>query len=128
LIDFLPKMDHDGSSFEMENRISEAKLAALEIDGGSLMITIVGAMASALATLIFCYLAFRVNLESRLKDLEHQMEILGDLEEALLAQEERIRDLEMEASRREALPIDGMTCPVARSRSREDERIFPRDD
>jgi hypothetical protein len=72
------------------------------------MITIIGAMASALVTLIFCRLAFRVSLESRLKDLEHQTEILQDLEEAFLAQEERIRDLEREASRRETLPRDEM--------------------
>ena len=72
------------------------------------MVAVVGAMASALVTLIFCYLAFRVSLESRLKDLEHQTEILQDLEEAFLAQEERIRDLELETSRQEALPRDEM--------------------
>jgi hypothetical protein len=83
-------------------------MVAVEIDEGSMMIAMVGAMASALVTLIFCYLAFRVSLESRLKDLEHQTEILQDLEEAFLAQEERIRDLEMETSRREALPRDEM--------------------
>ncbi len=104
------------------------EMVAVEIDGGSLIITIIGAMASALTILIFCYLAFRVSLESRLKDLERPMEILADLEEAFFAQEERIRDLEMEASRMEALPRDGMTCPVARGRSMEDERVFPRDD
>jgi len=59
-------------------------------------------MASALVTLIFCRLAFRGSLESRLKDLEHQVDALLDLEEAFLAQDERIRDLEMEASRRDA--------------------------
>ena len=100
----------------------------MEIDEGSMMVAVVGAMASALVTLIFCYLAFRVSLESRLKDLEHQLDGLADLEEAFLAQEERIRDLEMEASLREAMPRDGMTWPVARGRSMEDERIFPRDD
>ncbi len=81
-------------------------MVAVEIDEGSMMVAVVGAMASALVTLIFCYLAFRVSLESRLKDLEHQTEILRDLEEAFLAQEERIRDLEMETSRQEALPRD----------------------
>jgi len=81
-------------------------MVAVEIDEGSMMVAVVGAMASALVTLIFCYLAFRVSLESRLKDLEHQTEILQDLEEAFLAQEDRIRDLEMETSRREALPRD----------------------
>jgi hypothetical protein len=72
-------------------------MVAVEIDGGALMVAAAGAMASALATLIFCYLAFRVSLEARLKDLEHQVEILSDLEEVLIAQEERIRVLEMEA-------------------------------
>ncbi len=104
------------------------KLVAVEIDEGSLMITMIGTMTGALVTLIFCYLAFRVSLESRLKDLEHQVEILGDLEEAFLAQEDRIRDLEMEASRLEVLPRDGMTCPVTRDRSIEDERILTRSD
>ena len=66
------------------------------------MVAAAGAMASALATLIFCYLAFRVSLEARLKDLEHQVEILSDLEEVLIAQEERIRVLEMEAAWAEA--------------------------
>ncbi|MCR3884628.1 hypothetical protein P0O24_02170 [Methanotrichaceae archaeon M04Ac] len=79
-------------------------MAAVEINEGSMMVAMIGAMASALLTLILCYLAFRVSLESRLKDLEHQVEILQDLEEAFLAQEDRIRDLEMETSRREALP------------------------
>lgn len=83
-------------------------MVAVEIDEGSMMVAVVGAMASALVTLIFCYLAFRVSLESRLKDLEHQMEILADLEEAIFTQEERIRDMEMETSRREELPIDEM--------------------
>lgn len=73
-------------------------MVAVEIDGGALMVAAAGAMASALATLIFCYLAFRVSLEARLKDLEHQVEILSDLEEILIAQEERIRVLEMEAA------------------------------
>ncbi|KQC15121.1 MAG: hypothetical protein APR56_02640 [Methanosaeta sp. SDB] len=81
-------------------------MVAVEIDEGSLMVAVVGAMASALVTLIFCYLAFRVRLESRLKDLEHQLDGLADLEEAFLAQEERIRDLEMETSRGVALPRD----------------------
>jgi hypothetical protein len=79
------------------------KLAALEINEGYLMISTIEAMASALVTLIFCRLAFRVSLESRLKDLEHQVEILGDLEEAFLAQEDRIKDLDMETSRLVAL-------------------------
>ena len=83
-------------------------MVAVEIDEGSMMVAVVGAMASALVTLIFCYLAFRVSLESRLKDLEHQMEILADLEEAIFTQEERIRDMEMETSRREELPRDEM--------------------
>jgi hypothetical protein len=83
-------------------------MVAVEIDEGSMMVAMVGAMASALVTLIFCYLAFRVSLESRLKDLEHQVGILGDLEEAFLAQEDRIRDIEMEASRLGALPKDEM--------------------
>ncbi|HII06240.1 MAG TPA: hypothetical protein HA349_02670 [Methanotrichaceae archaeon] len=104
------------------------KLVAVEINEGSLMITMIGTMTGALVTLIFCYLAFRVSLESRLKDLEHQVEILEDLEEAFLAQEESIRDLEMVASRLEVLPRDGMTCPVARDRSIEDDRIIPRCD
>ncbi len=81
-------------------------MVAVEIDEGSMMVAVVGAMASALVTLIFCYLAFRVSLESRLKDLEHQTEMLQDLEEAIFTQEERIRDLEMETSRQEALPRD----------------------
>jgi hypothetical protein len=81
-------------------------MVAVEIDEGSMMVAVVGAMASAFVTLIFCYLAFRVSLESRLKDLEHQMEILADLEEAFLAQEERIRDLEMEALPGDARTID----------------------
>jgi hypothetical protein len=103
-------------------------MVAVEIDEGSLMVTMIDTMTGALVTLIFCYLAFRVSLESRLKDLEHQAEILGDLEEAFLAQEGRIRDLEMEASRLESLPRNGMTCPVARDRSIEDERILTGDD
>ncbi|MGB3944084.1 MAG: hypothetical protein WBK88_04760, partial [Methanothrix sp.] len=70
--------------------------------GGALMVAAAGAMASALATLIFCYLAFRVSLEASLKDLEHQVEILSDLEEAILAAEERISVLEMEAAWPEA--------------------------
>ena len=77
-------------------------MVAVEIDGGALMVAAAGAMASALATLIFCYLAFRVSLEARLKDLEHRMERLADLEEAILAAEERIGDLEMEAAWPEA--------------------------
>ncbi len=97
-------MDPEGSLFEAEKWIGEMKLAMVEIDEGSLMVTIIGTMIGALVTLIFCYLAFRVSLESRLKDLEHQVETLQDLEVALLAQEDRIRDLEMEASRLEALP------------------------
>jgi hypothetical protein len=101
-------------------------MVAVEIDEGSMMVAVVGAMASALVTLIFCYLAFRVSLESRLKDLEHQTEILRDLEGAFLAQEERIRDLEMETSRQEALPRDEMKRPTGRDRSIEDDRIFPR--
>lgn len=79
-------------------------MLAVEINEGSMMVAVMGAMASALVTLIFCYFAFRVSLESRLKDLEHQLDGLTDLEEAFLAQEDRIRDLEMETSRREALP------------------------
>jgi hypothetical protein len=79
-------------------------MVAVEINEGSMMVAVVGAMASAFVTLIFCYLAFRVSLESRLKDLEHQVDALLDLEEAFLTQEERIRDLEMETSCREALP------------------------
>ena len=89
-------------------------MVAIEINEGSLMIAAAGAMASAFVTLIFCYLAFRVSLESRLKDLEHQVENLLDLEEAFIAQEERIRDLEMMTSN-----------PEARSRSTEDGRIIP---
>ena len=81
-------------------------MVAIEINEGSLMIAAAGAMTSALLTLIFSYLAFRVSIESRLKDLEHQLDALTDLEEAIFAQEERIRDLEMETSRREALPRD----------------------
>jgi len=81
-------------------------MVAVEINEGSMMVAMVGVMASAFVTLIFCYLAFRVSLESRLKDLEHQVDALLGLEEAFLAQEERIRDLEMDASRREALPRD----------------------
>ena len=101
-------------------------MVAVEINEGSIMVAMVGAMASALVTLIFCYLAFRVSLESRLKDLEHQVEILQDLEEAFLSQEDRIRDLEVETSRREALPIDEIKRPMGRDRSMVDERIFPR--
>lgn len=77
-------------------------MVAVEINEGSMMVAVLGAMASAFVTLIFCYLAFRVSLESRLKDLEHQLDALADLEEAFLSQEERIRDLEMETSRRKA--------------------------
>ena len=69
-------------------------MVAIEIDQGSLMIAAAGAMTSALLTLIFSYLAFRVSIESRLKDLEHQVNALADLEEAFLALDERMRDLE----------------------------------
>jgi hypothetical protein len=103
-------------------------MVAVEINEGSMMVAMVGAMASALVTLIFCYLAFRVSLESRLKDLEHQVEILQDLEEAFLAQEDRIRDLEVETSRLEAPPVGGVKRPTGRDRSIDDERIFPRCD
>ncbi|KQC15678.1 MAG: hypothetical protein QM433_08630 [Euryarchaeota archaeon] len=103
-------------------------MVAVEIDEGSMMVAVVGAMSSAFVTLIFCYLTFRVSLEARLKDMEHQMEILADLEEASLAQEERIRDLEMEASSMVVLTRDGMACPVGLGRSMENGRIFPRDD
>ncbi|WP_316966213.1 hypothetical protein [Candidatus Methanocrinis natronophilus] len=82
---------------------------AVEIDGGALMVAAAGAMASALATLIFCRLAFRVSLEARLKDLEHRMERLVDLEEAIPAAEERIGDLEMEAVWPEAQDGEGAT-------------------
>jgi hypothetical protein len=103
-------------------------MVAVEINEGSMMVAVVGAMASALVTLIFCYLAFRVSLESRLKDMEHQLDALADLEEAFLAQEEKIRDLEMETSRREAPPVGGVKRPTGRDRSIDDERIFPRCD
>lgn len=83
-------------------------MVTVEIDEGSMMVAMVGAMTSALVTLIFCRLAFRVSLESRLKDLEHQLDSLADLEEAFLAQEERIRDIEMETSRLGSLPRDEM--------------------
>ena len=43
-------------------------------------------------------------LPPRGRDQVHQLDALADMEEAFLAQEERIRDLEMEASRQEALP------------------------
>ncbi|HPJ29912.1 MAG TPA: hypothetical protein PLZ42_00800 [Methanothrix sp.] len=69
-------------------------MVAIEIDQGSLMIAAAGAMTSALLTLIFSYLAFRVSIESRLKDLEHQAESLMDLDEAFLTLDERMRDLE----------------------------------
>lgn len=81
-------------------------MVAVKINEGSLMIAVVGAMASALLTLIFSTIAFRVSIESRLKDLEHQVEILQYLEEAFLAQEDRIRDLEAEKSRAEPLSGD----------------------
>ncbi len=97
-------------------------MVAIEINEESLMIAAAGAMTSALLTLIFSYLAFRVSIESRLKDLEHQLDALADLEEAIFAQEERIRDLEeafnaqeermrgleMVTDGLEALSIDGM--------------------
>ncbi|HPE63182.1 MAG TPA: hypothetical protein PLQ49_03635 [Methanothrix sp.] len=94
-------------------------MVAIEINEGSLLIAAAGAMTSAILTLIFSYLGFRVSIESRLKDLEHQVENLLDLEEAFISQEERIRDLEMmarspggAARRRDempggAKPIDG---------------------
>jgi hypothetical protein len=62
-------------------------MVGMEIDEGSLIVTIIGEIASALATLVFCRLAFRVNLESRLKDQEHQLDAPANLEEAFLAQE-----------------------------------------
>ena len=101
-------------------------MVAIEINEGSLLIAAAGAMTSALLTLIFSYLAFRVSIESRLKDLEHQVEAILDLEEAFISQDERIRDLEMAARSLEALPRDETTFPAARSPPMEDERIFPR--
>ena len=73
----------------------------LEIDEGAIMIATAWAMTSALLTLILSTIAFRVSIESRLKDLENQAEILSGLVEAFLAQEERIGELEVEASRPE---------------------------
>jgi hypothetical protein len=76
-------------------------MVAVEIDAGAIMIAAACAMASALLTLIFNIIDFQVSIESRLKDLEHQAEILQYLEEAVLAQEVRIGELEVEASRPE---------------------------
>lgn len=101
-------------------------MEAVEINEGSPMIASAGAMASTLMTMIFCTIAFRASLESRLKDLEHQIEILRDLDEALFAHEVKIRGLEMEEIRIATPPVDGMASLEEWSPSIDDERGLPR--
>ena len=83
------------------------------------MIAAACAMASALLTLIFSTIAFQLSIESRLK-MVHQAEILQYLEEAVIAQEERIWKVEVKASRpelpsgRSKRPVQGVEPPYWR--------------
>jgi membrane protein YqaA with SNARE-associated domain len=51
-------------------------LVAIELNEGAVLAALISTMLGAFVALTLGYLAFRVSLESRLKDLEHQMEAL----------------------------------------------------
>jgi membrane protein YqaA with SNARE-associated domain len=51
-------------------------LVAIELNEGAVLAALISTMLGAFVALTLGYLAFRVSLESRLKDLEHQIEAL----------------------------------------------------
>ena len=51
-------------------------MVAIELNEGAVLAALISTMFGAFVALTLGYLAFRVSLESRLKDLEHQIEAL----------------------------------------------------